>query len=154
MKHILFSMAIAIIALSTSCTKSSSYGGGGGGGTTSTVSSSTSTTTKTTSELLTAHSWVLSQTLYDGINTIEPCEEDNEFLFKTTGICSQNTHSLCVGEIADYSIKTWSYNAHTKKLHLEGTSQQYSQEYTLIKIDQSTLVLSPSTGIQFVYKVN
>jgi hypothetical protein len=155
MKQIILSMAVAIIAMSSSCTKSTSISGGSGSsGNASIVGTNTNSTSKTIPELLTAHPWTLSQTIYNGINTIKPCQEDNEIIFRTTGICTENSHALCTGEAVDYNTKTWKYDAHTKILQIESTNQLNIQKYAIERIDNATLVLSPGTGIQLVYNVN
>ena len=107
----------------------------------------------TTSNMLTNKKWHLRQVLLNGKNTIEDCQLDNVHYYDKNGEAKMINPVLCKEEKVNTFKNYWFIESgtHNKVLVIiDGLQKSYTR-YTIQKLNASTMVLSPASGIQMVF---
>lgn len=145
-KNYAFVAIVAIILLATSCTKSTSYYG--------TVSGGNTNTSDTKTILLTKHAWELNDIVVNNKSIIKDCDLDDVLRF-TTNTYEKYYNQQCENLLQLNENNHWKFIEHGTVIYVETiASKKFVAQYSIIKLDATSLILKNELGTTYSYSIN
>jgi hypothetical protein len=142
-------VALAIGLLACSCSKSGTNYGNASSNNSLSVIPSNVTTSKLA--LLQNKSWRLTEVWSNNQNIIQSCQMDNIEIFRSSGRYDLQLNSLCDNESNVNESYIWTLTDHASQISIQDSNGKLLFEYTVAKIEGSTIVLISPNGNKHVY---